>query len=86
MIGALPPRPTGSDAAARFMQWVWDSLQSLRVTDTPGALVNRTTRGFSVVPTARGGGGAKIEVSVCDPSTGEVKLYALVGRDITPAA
>ncbi len=42
------------------MQWVWDTLRSLRTQDVPNARVLRTTRGVAIVPKpqATQGGGA----------------------------
>ena len=56
MITPIPPRPSGSDPSSRFMQWVWESIQALRIQEVPGAVVSRTSRGIVLVPTARGGG------------------------------
>jgi hypothetical protein len=53
----LPKRPTGNSAEALFMQWVYDMLLSLRMQDTPEALTVRTSRGFSVIPRKKPGGG-----------------------------
>jgi hypothetical protein len=39
------------------MQWVWDTLDSLRMQDTDEALTIRTSRGFMVIPKKRPGGG-----------------------------
>lgn len=65
MIGPLPPRPTGSSAAARFQQAVWDALFSGQPTvrQVPNAKVSRTTRGMIVEPTAKGGGGGTGKVT-----------------------
>lgn len=46
----LPPKPTGRSPEARFMRAVHDRLQSTRMQDVAGARVNRTSRGFSLVP------------------------------------
>lgn len=47
MIGTLPPRPTGSSAEAKFMQWVWDNMISpLKINDSATIRVSRTTKGI----------------------------------------
>lgn len=83
MTGITPPCPTGSEREATFMRAVWERLwggQS-RVIATPGAIVNATTRGFSITPTARGNtSGATVRVLLCDPETGEAKYYLMAGR------
>jgi hypothetical protein len=43
-----PPRPTGSNAEARFAQWVYDTLIALQNMQAPGTRVNRTTRGVQI--------------------------------------
>lgn len=48
-IGTVP-RPQGTTREAVFMQWVWDTINALRLIDTPGAATLRTTRGFCVLP------------------------------------
>jgi len=72
MIGPLPPRPTGTSGAARFFQWVWDSLANspLAVREVPNALVSRTTRGVFVQPRGATGTG-----------DGRVKQYVLMDKD-----
>jgi hypothetical protein len=50
MIGFTPPRPTGSNEEARFMQWVYDEILRNRPQQTPNAKTNSTTRGFFMVP------------------------------------
>lgn len=54
----IPKRPTGSDAEAHFMQWVWDSVQALRVNESASIRVSRSSRGvtLSVSPGAVTGG------------------------------
>lgn len=49
-MNPLPKRPAGNSDEARFMQWVWDTLRSLRTQDVPNARVLRTTRGVAIVP------------------------------------
>src|ERR1039458_3783422 len=64
MAGYTPPRPTGNDKQARFMQSVWDRLWGgeTRVNDVSGQRTNRTTRGTFTLgtPAAIGGGGGVI--------------------------
>lgn len=55
MIGPVTKRPTGSDPAAKFMQSQWDSMMSNRIQSTSGARINRTARGFSIIPESGGG-------------------------------
>jgi len=62
MIGGFPKRPQGNDAQTQFLQWVYDTLLSLRILETPGALTTRTTRGFYSIPKKRGGGGPSGDV------------------------
>lgn len=56
---SFPPEPTGSDAAARFMRWVWQTLRELsRTQDVRGTSSGRTTRGTYIVPKATAAPGA----------------------------
>jgi hypothetical protein len=53
-----PPRPTGDDEEALFMQWVYDQI-TLRGTliDTPHIRFERTTQGIiPILKPSRGGG------------------------------
>jgi len=57
MVENTPPIPQGNSAFKRWAQWVQRSILALRVNETPGALVSRTTRGVKVEPKRKAGGG-----------------------------
>ena len=71
MIAPAPKRPTGSTPEARFSQWVYDSLISMR---PMGPDVSRTTRGTFQHPGASVGGAARV---------GRYRLKSVQGDYIT---
>jgi hypothetical protein len=60
MIGPLNKKPGGTSPQAKFLQGVWDNQISGRPQSASGARINRTTRGFVVVPSE--GGGTSVSV------------------------
>jgi hypothetical protein len=58
MIWPQPKMPGGTDPRSRWEKSVEERLRALRPMDVPGAMVQRTTRGFAIIPkavTVRGG-------------------------------
>lgn len=59
MRRSIPPRPSGNDREATFMQWVWDSLREMFINDTDDIKASRDSRGVYLRSTVHGGGGAQ---------------------------
>lgn len=59
-----PPRPSGNDREATFMQWVWDVIRELHPRDTPTVKWKSDSRGYYPHAITRGGGASKGSISV----------------------
>jgi hypothetical protein len=61
VVENTPPFPQGSSAFKRWAQWVQRSIIGMRANEVPGSLVNRTTRGISIIAKPGQGGGAGMD-------------------------
>ncbi len=83
MTGGIPNRPSGSSNAARWCQWVHDSiLSALNVRQVRGARVSRKLGGTFVEPIDTGGGGSSRvqQYILTDASNGDYFVCRTLGQ------
>jgi len=57
-MNATPPIPQGTSDFHRWAKWMHEKVLAARVTDAPGMVTHRTTRGVVQVPKRPSGGAA----------------------------
>lgn len=74
--------PTGSSPLASYLRDMAREINSNAISPGMGYRVRRGTTGTILEIGGGTSGGSTIEVSVCDPTTGTVKRYKLIGTEV----
>lgn len=74
--------PTGSSPLASYLREMAREINSNAISQGTGYRVRRGTTGTILEIGTPTGGGAEIEVSICDATTGTVKRYRLIGTEV----
>lgn len=78
----LVKEPTGSSPLASYLREMAREINSNSISPGMGYRVRRGTTGTILEIGTPTGGGAEIEISVCDATTGTVKRYRITGTEV----